>query len=204
MKFVHYIMMTIFIADDLEAQTSQKDIIAGNRSYREGKYLQAAESYKRALTTSPANTIASFNLANAYMKSENPGDAEKMYDVAISNGRTDEERSAVWYNKGVSLSRQGKIGESIDAYKQALRMNPLDTLARENLVRAIREQKKKQQQEENERQKKEDKKKDQPPPPMNEQQIQQLLQALREQEKKLRQKVQKARAPAPGQPEKDW
>jgi hypothetical protein len=39
---------------------------------------------------------------------------------------------------------------------------------------------------------------------MNKQQVQQMLNALQEQEKQLQQRMQKSKVPAPGQPEKDW
>lgn len=205
MRQAAYMLVFLFTFGESHGQQAQKDILQGNRSYREGKFDEAAASYRRALSKSPENPIASFNLGNAFVKTENPAEAEKAYDAAISNGRNDVERSVAWYNKGVSLSRQGKTEESIVAYKQALRINPMDTLARENLVRAMREKKRKEQKEEEEkRQKEEDGRKESPPPPMNPRQMQHLLQALQEQEKQLRQKIQKTKAAAPAQPEKDW
>ena len=44
------------------------------------------------------------------------------------------------------MIRQKKIDESIDAWKNALRLNPADNDARENLVRALMEKKKQEQQ----------------------------------------------------------
>jgi hypothetical protein len=100
----------------------------------------------------------------------------------------------------VVLSAQKKLGESISAYKDALRLNPADTLARQNLQRAINELKKQQQQQGGQ--------KDQQPKPksdkLNKQQVAQMLQALQEQEKLLQQKLNKSKVPAPVQPGKDW
>ena len=42
-------------------------------------------------------------------------------------------RSNSYYNKGVVLTKQQKLEESIEAYKNALRQNPDNTEARENL-----------------------------------------------------------------------
>ena len=153
----------------------------------------------------PGNSIANFNLGNALYRKNNPAEAEKMFNATIDNGEDKKIVSDAWYNKGVALTQQKKLEESIEAYKQTLRLNPADTLARENLVRALREQKKKQQQEQEEKKKKKDvpeKKKEEPK--MTKQQVQQLLQALQEQEKKLQQKMQKVKIPSPSQPEKDW
>jgi Ca-activated chloride channel family protein len=145
----------------------------------------------------PKNAIANFNLGNTLYRKNNAADAEKMFESTIGNSEDKRMLSDAWYNKGVSLTQQKKLEESIEAYKQTLRFNPSDTLARENLVRALRELKKKQQQEQDEKKKKkeeQEKKKEQPK--MTKQQVQQLLQALQEQEKKLQQKC-KNQVPSP-------
>lgn len=187
------------------SQKDNGDLLKGNKLYRDQQYEKAAEAYEKVLVRAPKNPIAMYNLGNALYRKNNAAEAEKLFDATIENSEDKRVVSDAWYNKGVSLTNQKKLEESIDAYKQALRLNPADTLARENLVRALRELKKKQQQEEDEKKKKKDeqeKKKEQPK--MTKQQVQQLLQALQEQEKKLQQKMQKVKTPAPGQQEKDW
>ena len=58
------------------------------------------------------------------------------------NPKADENtRQSAYYNKGVAMIRQKKIEESIDAWKNALRLNPADSDARENLVKALLEKK---------------------------------------------------------------
>ena len=95
---------------------------------------------------------------------------------------------------------QKKLPESIHEYKEALRLNPNDSLARENLQRALQEQKSQQQNNKKNDQKKDNKQQQK----LNKQQVMQLLNALQEQEKLLLQKLQKTKVPSPGQPEKDW
>jgi Ca-activated chloride channel family protein len=202
------ICIIIFFSVTSFSAFSQKeipDLVKGNKSYREQQYEKAAEAYEKVLIKAPGNSIANFNLGNALYRKNNPAEAEKMFNATIDNGEDKKIVSDAWYNKGVALTQQKKLEESIEAYKQTLRLNPADTLARENLVRALREQKKKQQQEQEEKKKKKDepeKKKEEPK--MTKQQVQQLLQALQEQEKKLQQKMQKVKIPSPSQPEKDW
>ena len=180
-------------------------MVTANKHYREQQYDKAAASYEKALELAPGNSIATYNLGNTFYRKNNAADAEKMFDATIEKSEDKRVISDAWYNKGVSLTQQKKLEESIEAYKQALRLNPSDTLARENLVRALRELKKKQQQEQDEKKKKkeeQEKKKEQPK--MSQKQLQQLLQALQEQEKKLQQKMQQSKIPSPSQPEKDW
>lgn len=108
-------------------------------------------------------------------------------------------KSRAGYNKGVSLTRQHKLLESIDAYKEALRLVPTDEEARQNLQKALNELKKQQQQQPKEDKKKDDKDKQKQKPndlpenksKLNQKQAEQMLNALRQEEKKLQRGVQK-------------
>ena len=184
-------------------QESDKDLLKGNRLYQSGDFDQAAAAFDKALARAPRNTTARYNLGNTYYRANRPDEAIASYDQAVADAGDQRLRADAWYNKGVVLGSQKKLAESIDAYKQALRLNPADSFARENLVRALRELQKQQQQEQ-ENQKKKQQEKQQQQPKMNKQQVQQLLQALQEQERQLQQKMQKMKVPSPSQPEKDW
>jgi Ca-activated chloride channel homolog len=205
MKIVGLIFFLSILSTFAHSQKNNRELEKGNKLYREQQYDKAAEMYEKVLVEAPKNAVANFNLGNTFYRKNNAADAEKMFEATIDNSEDKRMVSDAWYNKGVSLTQQKKLEESIEAYKQTLRLNPSDTLARENLVRALRELKKKQQQEQDEKKKKkeeQEKKKEQPK--MTKQQVQQLLQALQEQEKKLQQKMQKIKVPSPSQPEKDW
>ena len=205
MKAILFIFLMSITVQFANAQKDNRDLEQGNKLYKEQQFDKAAEAYEKVLVKAPKNSVANYNLGNTLYRKNNAAEAEKMFDATIDNSDDKKIVSDAWYNKGVSLTQQKKLEESIEAYKQALRLNPTDTLARENLVRALRELKKKQQQEQDEKKKKkeeQEKKKEQPK--MTKQQVQQLLQALQEQEKKLQQKMQKMKIPSPSQPEKDW
>lgn len=200
--FIFFLSITVQFA---LAQKDNRDLEQGNKLYKEQQFDKAAEAYEKVLVKAPKNSVANYNLGNTLYRKNNAAEAEKMFDATIENSDDKKVVSDAWYNKGVCLTQQKKLEGSIEAYKQALRLNPADTLARENLVRALRELKKKQQQEQDEmKKKKEEQEKKKEQPKMTKQQVQQLLQALQEQEKKLQQKMQKMKIPSPSQPEKDW
>ncbi len=205
MRAIVFISLMMLTAPFVYAQKENRDLEQGNKLYKEQQFDKAAKAYEQVLVKAPKNAIASYNLGNTLYRKNNAADAEKMFDATIDNSEDKKIVSDAWYNKGVSMTQQKKLEESIEAYKQALRLNPADTPARENLVRALRELKKKQQQEQDEKKKKnEEQQKKKEQPKMTKQQVQQLLQALQEQEKKLQQKMQKMKIPSPSQPEKDW
>jgi tetratricopeptide (TPR) repeat protein len=194
------ICLALFPSGLLVAQQSNNAIMKGNEAYRVKEYGKAADFYRKALEQSPSNTTAAFNLGNTMFR-------DSMHDKAIahfetvSKGAVDATtRGDAFYNKGVVLTGQKKLGESIKAYKDALRLNPTDTLARQNLQRAINEMKREQQQQKNQK----DQQQKPRPEKLNKQQVAQMLQALQEQEKLLQQKLNKSKVPAPVQPGKDW
>jgi Ca-activated chloride channel homolog len=180
------------------AQAQSAGLRAGNKAYRQQQYANAAEAYRKVLARTPGNAVAGFNLGNALYKDKRNGEAEQAFDLAIAHSAGTPLLADSWYNKGVVLGAEQKLGDAINAYKNALRLNPADTMARENLQRAMNEQRRRQEQEQQQQ------KKQNEPQKMNKQMLQQLLQALQDQERALQQKVAKNRVPSPSQPEKDW
>ena len=85
--------------------------------------------------------------------------AAASYDDVLQSKADENTRQSAYYNKGVAMIRQKKLEESIDAWKNALRLNPADSDARENLVKALLEKKKQdqQQQQQNKKDQKEKK-----------------------------------------------
>jgi Ca-activated chloride channel family protein len=183
----------------LSAQAGRSSLLAGNRAYREQQFTKAAEAYQKALGQSPGNLTAGFNLGNALFRDNRMDEAGKAYDQVIDQASTPLLAANAWYNKGVALSAGQKLEESIEAYKNALRIHPSDTLARDNLQRAMNELRRKREQEQQQKKKDSDQQQK-----LNKQQVQQLLQALQDQEKMLQQKINHSRVPSPSQPEKDW
>lgn len=204
MKKTCFIALLFLMVAVLKAQSARENILKGNEAYRAGQFIKAADAYEKALASSPSDEVAAYNLGTAWFRAGNQADAERMFGIALANAKSTSLKADAWYNKGVSLTRQGKLRESIDAYKEALRSNPSDGLARENLIRALREQQQKKKQEEEGKNKKKEQESQPAKSNMKQQQVQQLLQALREQERKLQQKIQQSKAPSPVRQEKDW
>jgi Ca-activated chloride channel family protein len=204
----------------LVAQNSNTLIKNGNDAYNKKEYDVAADNYKKAADKEPANEKAQYNLGNALYKKGNADDALQAYDAAIKSTKSKNDQSASWYNKGVSLQNNKKLPECIDAYKNALKLNPADEDARFNLQKALlqqqKEQQQKEQQDKDKKKPKDDKQKDkqqqekdqqQPKPQpskMTKKEAEEKLKALLQQEKNLQNKLRKVDAASPDKPEKDW
>jgi tetratricopeptide (TPR) repeat protein/uncharacterized protein YegL len=205
----------------LFGQSSNTLIKNGNDAYNKKEYDVAADNYKMAAEKEPANEKAQYNLGNALYKNGNSDEALLAYDAAIKSSKLKTGQSASWYNKGVILQNNKKLPECIDAYKNALRLNPADEDARFNLQKALLQQQKQQQQKDQQdkdkKKPKDDKKKDkqqqqnkeneQPKPQpskMTQKEAEEKLKALLQQEKNLQNKLRRVDAASPEKPEKDW
>ena len=117
-------------------------------------------------------------------------------------------RSRFYYNRGVILSDQKKIEESIEAYKNTLRQDPLDREARENLQKALLELKRKspppprQEKKENKKQQQQQK---QPQSKLDQKETDRRLQLLEQKEKQVQEKIQREKNRGMGgSNNKDW
>lgn len=207
------------------AQTVNESIIAGNGYYRDRKYDQAETEYRKALTLAPANPIAKFNLANTLYRNENGGASLGILDTLAKTEKNKQIINESFYNAGAMLSTQYEkarnsnkkvdnksdllqyvadvtLQKSIDYYKKALRINPDDNQARENLQKALLEIKKKKPEK-----KKDDKKEKQQQQPqqskMSRKEVERQLKLLQQKEKNVQEKLQQKQPQTGGQP-KDW
>jgi len=186
------------------AQVANNDVHKGNEAYRAGDYKLAAEQYQKALVKEPGNTAAKFNLANALQKQQDVANAVKQYDDILNSEKDATLRAKTYYNKGVALTKQNDNEGAIDAFKQSLSLVPDDNETRENLQKALNEQKQKQQQQKQQQNKDDPKKNKQQPPQKqpDKQMMEKKFRELQNQEKQLQKQLQKKSME--GQPEKDW
>jgi len=193
-----------------QAQKENALIRKGNNLYRQQQIDQSQQQYQKAIQLAPDNPAANYNLGNTQFRKNNFDDAAKSYDAATGHSADQTVQEKALYNKGVSLIRQQKLPESIDAWKQSLKLDPNDTEARENLQKALLEQNKnksKDQKNDPKKQKQEPKKEQQPKEQqsrLSKQQVEQLLRALQQREKEVQDKLNQNKVKSLTQPDKDW
>lgn len=204
------------------AQKENALIRSGNRYYKQKQVDQSLKQYEDAVKKAPGNPTANYNLGNAQFRKNSYSDAASSYNASVEHttDKTMQERGL--YNKGVALVKQQKLQESIDAWKNALKLDANDEDARENLQKAL-QQLKQQQQSQQEKQKKDqqdkkdqkdkkdqNKEQEQPQQPkpqpsrLTKQQVEQYLKTLQQKEKDIQDKMNQNKAKAPNQPDKDW
>jgi tetratricopeptide (TPR) repeat protein len=161
-------------------------------------------NYTKALETDPNSNIAKFNLANTWYKQKKQDEAVKVFTEVAGNAGKIDLKAKAFYNKGAVLSQQEKLEESIEAYKNTLRIDPDDKEARENLQKALLDLKKKKQPEKKKEQEKKQKQQEQPQSKMSPKEAQQRLQLLAQKEKEVQQRIQKDKVKPGGNQAKDW
>lgn len=203
---VKLIILLLFFSRISSAQSSEagKNIRAGNEFYKQQQFDKAASAYGKAIEAEPNNGLAKFNLANASYKQNKQDEAVKIFTEVAGNAEEADLKAKAYYNKGAVLSQQKKLEESIEAYKNALRLNPDDKEARENLQKALLELKKKNPPKMKEEQKKKQQQKKQPQSKMSPKEAQQRLQLLAQKEKEVQQRIQKEKSKPGGNQAKDW
>ena len=112
-KIQMILLLSLCCAQVVLSQTSNSLIRKGNQLYKQGEYDKSLAEYERALQVEPQNTLANFNFGNALFRKEKWEDAEKNFENVIGNSKDDNIRQQAFYNKGVSLTKQKKLEESI-------------------------------------------------------------------------------------------
>jgi Ca-activated chloride channel family protein len=191
MKFI--LVIFLLLSANVFAQRAASYISKGNEYYLDLQFDMAEAQFRQALDIDPKNTEARYNLANALMQQKKYKAAIEQYEGITTDNKNLE--AASYYNAGVSYSKQKDLKNSIEAYKAALRINPTDNEARENLQKALSELKKQQNQQNSQNNK--------GGGGMNEKEADQKLKDLQQKEKDLQQKLQQGQSKGQGGG-KDW
>ncbi len=206
------ILLFLVSSSAFAQQKENADIKKGNESYKKKDYVKAGEEYTNALEKNPSNATARFNLGNAMYRSDKKDEAIDSYEKAIKQLNKPAEKANAYYNKGVVLQNDKKLAECIEAYKNALKLAPDNEDARQNLQKALQQQKQEQQkqeqkkqQQQNQQQKKQQQQEPKPQPSkLTKEDAENKLKALAQQEKNLQDKLHKVNAVSVNKPEKDW
>ena len=133
-------VLTIFLllALIVYAQSDNDHVQQGNNFYRQSQFALAEAQYREAIRINPNNQTAKHNLGNALMQQKKYKEANAVYSEVTASAENDL-KAVAHYNNGVAYTKQKDLENSIEAYKNALRINPADREARENLQKALSE-----------------------------------------------------------------
>jgi Ca-activated chloride channel homolog len=163
-----------------QSHQSLRFVREGNNLYNQKKYKDAEIKYRKAIDNSSDYLKATYNLGNSLYKQGQYDEALKCYqDVANHAGVDKKVASAAWHNTGNVLLNNKKYRESMDAFKNALKLDSKSDKARYNYEYARKklQQQQQQQQQQNQQQNQQNQ-------PQDKQQQQQQQQNQNKQDKK--------------------
>lgn len=210
------------------AQTDRDYVREGNRHFRKGNFAEAEVSYRKAQEKNVNNPQASYNLANSMFAQRKDSAAIVQFEQAVKSETNPYRKAQSYHNIGVVCQGHKMFGEAIEAYKNALRLNPNDHATRYNLELCRRqlknqnqnqqqqgennkdgedekkEEKKQQEQKDEQKQNEKDEQK-QDKNQMSKDNAEQLLKAAMQKEKKTQERMQKLmQQPRSRKLDKNW
>lgn len=141
LKLYLLLIMTL-ISAGISAQEKEERLKKSNDLVYEGNslvsdnFVAAEKEYRRAISTSPLNSVGSYNLGNAYYNSGHYDEALLRHIEAAKNATDKTEKHHAYHNIGNVLMQQEMCQEAVEAFKNALRNNPTDDETRYNLALA--------------------------------------------------------------------
>jgi tetratricopeptide (TPR) repeat protein len=235
-KNVTSISILLLVSININAQATEEKqkkasrtlIRKGNSNYQNNNFEKAELNYRKALVTHPKSRTANFNLANTLYNQQKFQESIDYYEKCVDKTDDKLSRARTYHNLGNAYFKANQLTEAIQAYENALKLNPSDMDTKYNLAMAKKQQKNKgggknnQQQNQDKKDNKEEKKdnsgggqpqeKPQENKPeekqgkgMNKEEAQRLLEALKNQEQNTQNKME-AKKPKPEakKREKDW
>ena len=218
----------LLVAASASAQMTDRQYIRqGNKQFRSGDYANAEVSYRKAIEKNVKNPQAAFNLGNALMAQKKDSAAVEQFQGAARLETNPLRKAQAYHNMGVICQTHKMYGEAIEAYKNALRLNPKDDETRYNLVLCKHQKQKQDQQQQNQqggdndkkqddkqkdqqqpdqqKDKQDDKQQEQPKPQMSKDNAEQLLNAAIQNEKQTQEKMkQQQQQPQRRNVQKNW
>jgi tetratricopeptide (TPR) repeat protein len=140
------VSVMLLCAASMSAQKAErKNIRSGNKQYEKENYTEAEINYRKGIEVNPRSVEGGFNLGNALFKQEKYPEAAEQYQLVAGQGerllQEDPEKNVdrlaeVFHNIGNIGMKTQEYQKSVEAYKQALRLNPTDEETRYNLALA--------------------------------------------------------------------
>jgi len=167
------IILTMILAVPLAGltQNGNRLVRQGNGYYQDEKYKEAEVKYMKSLEATGDPHRGLYNLGDAFYMQNNYLDATAAFDSVRTMKLDDATRSKTYYNLGNSLVKLAQdsaqlageaLQNSVESYKQALRLDPNDMDAKYNLAYAqnlLKQQQQQQQDQQNQDQQKQDQQK---------------------------------------------
>ncbi|MEZ7876459.1 MAG: tetratricopeptide repeat protein, partial [Polaribacter sp.] len=142
LKYLVIIFLMLFSSKEIAAQkdtiaqqrTARKMLRQGNELYQKEQFTDASVAYQKALGSNSNYDKASYNLGNALYKNKNYKEAIPQYELTAKTAIDKGIKAEAFHNIGNAMMESKNYQGAVDAFKNALRNNPIDDETRYNLA----------------------------------------------------------------------
>jgi tetratricopeptide (TPR) repeat protein len=114
----------------------------GSVFFQRGYMDQAEASFRIALRDDPSSAEALYGIGSVYLDQQKTAEARDSFERALKLRASYPDTLAnSWNNLGLLAAREGRTGEAIGYFQQALKLSPDHIIALDNLGSAYRQQK---------------------------------------------------------------
>jgi Ca-activated chloride channel family protein len=172
------LIVSLLIAPHTKSQDAEAAFAKADEYYRKGELAKAGQAYEAGLKTQPNHWRAYLQLGNIAFRKTDYQSSLKQYALAAQWARRPEHKAWAENNIGLAMARLQKPAAAVEKFQASIRLSPGDTEVLQNLQQAMAELAEQQ------------KKKPIPNSPKA-QNLENKLKALQEEEKRVREKLQK-------------
>ena len=137
------LILLLLVSVTASGQVDRKDVRRGNRQFKKAEYGDADISYRKGLNADSTSVASAYNLGNNLYRQGNYAEAGKFYQQALRHlpetknlKKRDAEGFDTYFNIGDAALQQKQYRAAMEAFAQALIINPDDMEAKENYVYA--------------------------------------------------------------------
>lgn len=149
---------TLPAQNKVDGKSERNNIRSGNSFYKDNKFTEAEVAYRKALDANENSKIGTYNLGASLYKQEKWQKARNAYESVAQSASSPAEAAEIWHNMGNISMKEQNYAQSIEEYKNALRLNPSDDETRYNLRLAQLKLQEQQQQQQNQKDQNKDQK----------------------------------------------
>ena len=134
--------IVLLISGFLFSQENDKNLYNGNQSFAQKNYATAEADFRVTESKkSPKKAVAGYNLGNSIYRQNQNGEAQIKYIQALESAKSKTEKHRIYHNLGNTFMMDKNYEAAAEAYKNALRNNPLDEETRYNYALAKKKKK---------------------------------------------------------------
>lgn len=131
-KKIFAVLFFLSLALAAAGQADKRDVRAGNRKFRKGEFKEAEIDYRKAVLKDSTSMKAQYNLASSLYRQEDYEGAGKALSAIAPEGAP----ASCHFNSGDVALKRKDYAAAVQAFRNALFLDPDDLDAKENYIYA--------------------------------------------------------------------